>query len=82
MSTEKIYNATINQIMKNLRERGGEGELLHLDIGSGSGDLVKLLKKHVNTKASCCDYTDELIQLPGQKVDIVDFPIKTARLIL
>ena len=74
MSTEKIYNATINQIMKNLKDRGGE--ILHLDIGSGSGDLVKLLKKHVNTKASCCDYTDELIQLPGQKVDIVDLNIK------
>ena len=74
MSTEKIYNATINQIMKNLKDRGGE--ILHLDIGSGSGDLVKLLKKHVNTKASCCDYTDELIKLPGQKVDIVDLNIK------
>jgi ubiquinone/menaquinone biosynthesis C-methylase UbiE len=78
MSTEKIYNATINQIMNNLREREREREreLLHLDIGSGAGDLVKLLKNHLNTKASCCDYTDKLIQLPGQKVDIVDLNIK------
>jgi len=74
MSTEKIYNATINQIMNRLREP--ERELLHLDIGSGSGDLVKLLKQRLNTKASCCDYTDELIQLPGQSVDIVDLNIK------
>jgi ubiquinone/menaquinone biosynthesis C-methylase UbiE len=70
MSTEKIYNATINQIMNHFRER--DGQFNHLDIGSGSGDLVKLLKKQLNTKSSCCDYTDELIQLPGQKVDVVD----------
>jgi len=70
MSTDKIYNATINQIMAHRRERGKE--LLHLDIGSGSGDLVKMLKEQLNTKSSCCDYTDELMQLPGQKVDIVD----------
>ena len=53
-----------------------ERELLHLDVGSGSGDLVKLLKKELNTKASCCDYTDELMQLHGQHVDIVDLNIK------
>jgi ubiquinone/menaquinone biosynthesis C-methylase UbiE len=70
MSTEKIYNATINKIMNHFKER--EREFHHLDIGSGSGDLVKLLKKQLNTKSSCCDYTDELIQLPGQKVDIID----------
>lgn len=70
MSTKNIYSATINQIMPNLRER--EREFLHLDIGSGSGDLVKLLKKQINTVATCCDYTNELMQLPGQNVDIID----------
>lgn len=45
---------------------------MHLDIGSGSGDLVKLLRKQLNTKASCCDYTDELMKIPDQKVDLVD----------
>jgi len=49
---------------------------LHLDIGSGSGDLVKLLKEKLNTRASCCDYTDALIQLPDQKVDIIDLNCK------
>ena len=70
MSTDKIYRATIKQIMTH---RGGsDKELLHLDIGSGSGELVKRLKEQVNTRASCCDYTDELMQLPGQRVDVVD----------
>ena len=70
MSMEKIYKATINQIMTHQREK--ERELLLLDIGSGSGDLVKFLKNQLNIKALCCDYTNELMQLPGQKVDIVD----------
>lgn len=70
MSTEKIYSATINQVLRHFRER--DREFLHLDIGSGSGDLVRLLKKEINTKSSCCDYADNLIQLPGQPVDIVD----------
>ncbi len=74
MSTEKIYNATINQVLNHFRER--EGKLLHLDVGSGSGDLVKLLKKQLNTKSSCCDYADKLIQLPGQRVDLVNLNIK------
>ncbi len=80
MSTEKIYNATINQVVNHLRAREGEGERArefnHLDIGSGAGDLVKLFKKQLNTKSSCCDYTNELMQLPGQKVDIVDLNTK------
>lgn len=73
MSTEKIYSATINQVIKHLGER--ERALFHLDIGSGSGDLVKLLKNELDTKASCCDYTDELMKLPGQRVDITDLNI-------
>jgi ubiquinone/menaquinone biosynthesis C-methylase UbiE len=70
MSTEKIYNATLSQILNHIEERGNEKE--YLDIGSGSGDLVKLLKKHINIKSSCCDYTDTLMKLSGQHVDIVD----------
>ena len=74
MSTEKIYNATINQVLNHFSER--EGKFRHLDIGSGSGDLVKLLKKQLNTESSCCDYTDNLIKLQGQRVDLVNLNLK------
>ncbi len=70
MSTENIYRETINQINSRLKDK--EKEIYHLDIGSGSGDLIKALKKQLNTNTSCCDYTDELINIPDQKVDIVD----------
>jgi len=73
MSTEKIYKATINQIKEYRNHRGA---IQHLDIGSGSGDLIKLLRNQFNVKSKCCDYTDELMQLPGQKVDIIDLNIK------
>lgn len=76
MSTEKIYKATIDRILNHFKEGDRESEFLHLDIGSGSGDLVKLLKKQLNTKSSCCDYTDHLIQLPGQQVDLVNLNVQ------
>jgi ubiquinone/menaquinone biosynthesis C-methylase UbiE len=70
MSTGKIYNATIKQILNHVGDK--DREFLHLDIGSGSGDLIIHLKNHLKTSASCCDYTDELMKLPDQQVDIVD----------
>jgi ubiquinone/menaquinone biosynthesis C-methylase UbiE len=70
MSTQKIYNATINQVLKSIDE--SKDEHFHLDIGSGSGKLIENLKKYVKTEASCCDYTNDLMKIPGQKVDIID----------
>jgi ubiquinone/menaquinone biosynthesis C-methylase UbiE len=70
MSTEKIHRATISQVLKHVSDK--DKELFHLDIGSGNGDLVRNLKKYLKTKAVCCDYTDALMTLPDQPVDIVD----------
>ena len=70
MSTEKIYRATISSIENNLPNTDS---LKHLDIGSGTGELIKRLQG-VRAKliSDACDYTDTLIELKGQKVDIVD----------
>lgn len=65
-----IHNVAIKQIVNYFRDE--TRELQHLDIGSGSGNLVKSLKKHLKTNASCCDYTDQLMTLTNQKVDIVN----------
>lgn len=73
MSTEKIYIATINEVSKRLRNK--TGELLHLDVGPGSGELIKLMKSKLNTTSSCCDYSRELMKLPGQQVDVVDLNV-------
>lgn len=44
----------------------------HLDIGAGHGGLVKRMQTALNLRSSVCDYTDALMKLPGQKVDIAN----------
>ena len=45
----------------------------HLDIGSGTGALISLLKKSFpSIECSVCDYSDSFMRIPGQKVDIVN----------
>ena len=44
----------------------------YLDIGPGHGSLIKKLKAKFDFNVTACDYTDTLMTLPGQKVDIVN----------
>jgi ubiquinone/menaquinone biosynthesis C-methylase UbiE len=69
MSTEKIYQAVLNVALKS----HSEGPLkTHLDIGAGSGRLIQLFKENLGVASLACDYTDTLMKLPGQKVDVVN----------
>ncbi len=70
MSTEKIYRAIIAAVKNNSPNTDC---LIHLDIGAGSGELIRKLRQlGIKLTSSACDYTDSLMQLEGQKVDIVD----------
>jgi ubiquinone/menaquinone biosynthesis C-methylase UbiE len=45
----------------------------HLDIGSGTGALISLLwARNPNFRSSACDYTDTLMAIADQRVDICD----------
>jgi len=44
----------------------------YLDIGSGNGDLIRRVTGRWNLVASACDYTDGLMELPGQRVDVAN----------
>lgn len=68
LSTPKILEATIRTVKQHAPALKGK----HLDIGSGSGELIALIKHQFPVESSACDYTDELMQLPGQRVDVVD----------
>jgi len=71
LSTDKILNATVKLALSSLAPQ--TGSLNHLDIGSGTGALISLLKeKCSHIQSTACDYTDELMKIPGQKVDIAD----------
>ena len=44
-----------------------------MDIGSGTGELVALIREtHPNVESHACDYTDSLMQVDGLKVDIAN----------
>lgn len=48
----------------------------HLDIGSGSGELISILRNHIDINSVACDYTNELMQLPDIQVDVVDLNLE------
>lgn len=70
LSTDKILNAVV-KIFKSKFKDSDTGS--HLDIGSGAGTLVELIKK-VSPKfsANCIDYTDQLINDKTIPLDVVD----------
>lgn len=45
----------------------------HLDIGSGTGALIQLLRtQNPNLLSAACDYTDTLMAIADQRVDVCD----------
>lgn len=49
---------------------------IHLDIGSGHGDLIQALRQRFNVHSSACDYTDTLMQLPDVQVSVADLNVQ------
>jgi len=43
-----------------------------LDIGAGRGEMVRMLREKTGGESFVCDYTDKLLQIPDQKVDIAN----------
>ena len=44
----------------------------HLDIGAGRGTLIGKIQERFKMESAACDYTDELMRLPGMKVGIAN----------
>ena len=44
----------------------------HLDVGSGTGELLRLVRAHHPFRSFACDYTDKLAEVAGLEIDIVD----------
>ncbi len=68
LSTDAILLAAIRA----LGQLGIEKNPIHLDIGSGQGALISLMKSHFNAQSEACDYTAELMKLPGVNVHVTD----------
>ena len=69
MATEHIYQA-VTRVVAAHAERNPIKT--HLDIGPGKGRLISMFKERFGTEACACDYTAELLNLPGQKLEIVN----------
>lgn len=69
LSTSGIHAAVLRAA-----DEAGAGPLSgkHLDIGSGSGELLRLFREGHSFQGVACDCTDRLMELPAQKVHVVD----------
>lgn len=68
MATERIYQTVVELAAG----RAAAPLRCHLDVGAGAGRLIELFRQRFQTESSACDYTDKLMKLPNQKVDIAD----------
>jgi len=74
LSTDKILNKVV-EIFKRKFSAHSIGK--NLDIGSGTGALVSLIKTYSpGFQPTCVDYTSELLQDKTVKVDVVDLNLE------
>jgi SAM-dependent methyltransferase len=69
MSIDRIHEKVLELL---LSEPGWRSWTQYLDIGAGRGSLITKVKTKLNVESSVCDYTDTLMRLPDQKVDIAN----------
>jgi ubiquinone/menaquinone biosynthesis C-methylase UbiE len=72
LSTSSIHIAAVNMVSKLHSKFPCE----HLDIGSGNGDLIALMRSRFKIHSSACDYTDSLMKLPDVNVKIANLSIE------
>jgi ubiquinone/menaquinone biosynthesis C-methylase UbiE len=49
----------------------------YLDIGSGTGELLRLVEARYPFRSFGCDYTDKLLSVPGSRIDTLVTCIET-----
>lgn len=69
MSIDRIHERVLELL---LAEPGWRSWTRYLDIGAGRGSLIKRVTARIPMHTNVCDYTDELMTLPGQSVDIAN----------
>ena len=73
MGTQKIYDE-VTRVVREHPDRAGWKT--HLDIGPGEGRMISMFRKEFGFETSACDYTDEMMKLPDQKLEIVDLNVE------
>jgi len=70
LSTEKILLAVYREACRCFTS--SSQMINYLDVGAGNGELIKLIGSQIDIKPYACDYTDGLMELDGQTVEICD----------
>ena len=68
LSTSAILNSAVDMVEKLHTTFPAE----HLDIGSGHGELIQLMRGRFDIHSSACDYTDSLMKLNDVRVSVAD----------
>lgn len=68
-STDRIYNAVLDRVEK-LLPRSDRAR--HLDIGAGSGLLLKQVRQRFPVDQSACDYSANFMKHSDVSVDLID----------
>jgi SAM-dependent methyltransferase len=69
MSTHNIYTA----VLRLAEQRAAVKPFRkHLDVGAGTGELIRLMRERFKVESAACDYTAQLMRLPGQRVEIAN----------
>lgn len=68
LSTSAILNSAVNMVERLHPTSPAE----HLDIGSGHGDLIQVLRSRFDVQSSACDYTDSLMKLADVSVSVAN----------
>jgi SAM-dependent methyltransferase len=68
LSTDKILLSAVQMV----GAKHNNFPATHLDIGSGTGSLIRLLRAKFQVSSFACDYTDTLMKQDGVKVAIAN----------
>ncbi|HST30496.1 MAG TPA: class I SAM-dependent methyltransferase [Chthoniobacterales bacterium] len=68
LSTPKIHRRVLGAIEDSGQQLTGNC----LDIGSGGGQLLRLIAARYSLTSFACDYLDGLMETPGQKVELIN----------
>ena len=68
LSLDATLEAAVATIKSNYPNISGK----HLDIGSGTGNLIQRIRQEYKVESLACDYTDAFMELDDIKVDVVN----------
>lgn len=65
-------DATLEGAVRELKRRFPGLSGRHLDLGSGTGNLIRRIRRDFQVESSACDYTDRFMTLTDVEVNVVD----------